>query len=193
MDASTKFSVSTVPLCNMILALLILAQIPVMFGVVSGAGTIGLVPWIACAYPVIVVCVIMMLKNGEFMDATINGILSTVLMGQNAIAGLIQLAYSVSGQQMPSEVAAGMGMINGLAFLTGGIILLCACTVAMRANKIAGACIGISGIGFISLFAMYYGAGPLFGMAGGICLTILAVFLLVTGVMAFFPKKEAQQ
>lgn len=193
MDTQPKFSVSTVPLCNMTLALLILAQIPVMFGIVSGPGTIGLIPWIACAYPVILVCVIMMLKNGEFMDATINGILSTVLMGQNAIAGMIQLAYSVAGQQVPADVAAGMGMINGIAFLVGGIILVCACTVAIRANKIAGACIGISGVGFISLFAMYYGAGPMFGMVGGACLTILAIFLLTTGIMSFFPKKDAQQ
>lgn len=35
---------SAIPLCNMILGLLIIAQIPVMFGAISGAGTIWLAP-----------------------------------------------------------------------------------------------------------------------------------------------------
>lgn len=193
MDTQSKFSASTIPLCNMTVAMLILAQIPVMFGIVSGPGTIGLIPWIACAYPVIIVCVIMMLKNGDFMDATTNGILSAVLMGQNAIAAMIQLAYSAAGQEVPADVTAGMGMISGIAFLVGGIILLCACIVIIRVNKIACICIGVAGVGFISLFAMYYGAGHVFGMVGGICLTILAIFLLTTGIMAFFPKKDTEQ
>ena len=193
MDTQSKFSVSTIPLCNMTLGLLIIAQIPIMFGIVAGPGTIGIIPWVACAYPVIIICVIMMLKNGEFMDATINGILSAVLMGQNAIAGLIQLAYSSAGMAVPDQVNAGMAMINGMGFLVGGIILVAACTVAIRMSKITGICIGLAGIGFIALFAMYYGMGQFFGLIGGTCLVILAIYLLATGIIAFFPKKDAAQ
>ena len=73
---------SAIPLCNMILGLLIIAQVPVMFGAISGAGTIWLAPWILCAYPVIVFCVIKMFRDGDMVEATINGVLSCVLMGQ---------------------------------------------------------------------------------------------------------------
>lgn len=85
MNEQTMPRTSAIPLCNMTLGLLILAQIPVMFGVLQGAATIWLAPWIICAYPVILVCVIKMFRDGDMVEATINGVLSCILMGQNAV------------------------------------------------------------------------------------------------------------
>ena len=163
---------SAIPLCNMILGLLIIAQIPVMFGAISGAGTIWLAPWILCAYPVIVFCVIKMFRDGDMVEATINGVLSCVLMGQNAISGLIWLVFTLQGQLPPAEVLVGMAMINGMAFLVGAIS------------------IGASGIGFLALFLLYYGFGDFFALIAACGLTILALFLLLSAIISFFPKKN---
>lgn len=187
---ATPAYASTIPLCNLVLGLLIIAQIPIMFGLVGGEATIGIVPWVLCAYPVIIVCVVRMFKNGELVDATVNGVLSAVLMGQNAILGLIYLAFSASGQPMPEAVSAGIAMISGMAFLAGAVILIPVSWLAFHNSKVAGVCILCAGIGFLSLFAMYYGAGQLFGLVGAIGLTILAVYLLLSGIAMLFPKKQ---
>lgn len=182
---------SAIPLCNMILGLLIIAQIPVMFGAISGAGTIWLAPWILCAYPVIVFCVIKMFRDGDMVEATINGVLSCVLMGQNAISGLIWLVFTLQGQLPPAEVLVGMAMINGMAFLVGAIILLPMAYLAFQGSKIAGICIGASGIGFLALFFLYYGFGDFFTLIAACGLTILALFLLLSAIISFFPKKNS--
>lgn len=181
---------STIPLCNLVLGLLIVAQIPIMFGMVSGEATIGIVPWVLCAYPVIIVCVVRMFKNGELVDATVNGVLSAVLMGQNAILGLIYLAFSANGQPMPETVSAGIAQVSGMAFLAGAVILIPVSWLAFHNSKVAGVCILCAGIGFLSLSAMHYGAGQLFGLVGAIGLTILAVYLLLSGIAMLFPKKQ---
>lgn len=184
---------SAVPLCNMTLGLLIIAQIPIMFGLIAGEQTIWLLPWVLCAYPVIIMCVIKMFRDGEMIDATVNGVLSAVLMGQNAVSSAIYLAYSSHGVAVPPEVLGGMALIYGLAFLAGACILLPVAFLAFRASKLAGVCIACAGIGFLSLFPTYWGIANL-GLVAGIGLTVLAVFLLLpNGVFLLFPKKPAPE
>ncbi|MDO4532867.1 MAG: hypothetical protein Q4C36_04010 [Coriobacteriia bacterium] len=183
---------SAVPLCNMIVGLLIITQFPVMFGMISGEQTIWLLPWILCAYPMIIICVVKMFRDGAMMDATINGVLSVVLMGQNAISAAIWLAYSSQGTAVPPEVLGGMALINGVAFLAGACILLPFSYLLFKGNKIAGVCVACAGIGFLSLFPTYWGIANL-GLVAGIGLTILGVFLLIpAGVLLLFPQKPAE-
>ena len=183
---------SAVPLCNMIVGMLIITQFPVMFGMISAEQTIWLLPWILCAYPMIIICVVKMFRDGAMMDATINGVLSVVLMGQNAIAAAIYLAYSSQGATVPPEVMGGMALINGMAFLAGACILLPFSYLLFKGNKVAGICVACAGIGFLSLFPTYWGIANL-GLVAGIGLTILGVFLLVpAGVMLLFPQKQPQ-
>ena len=188
-EEHAEMKTSAIPLCDMVLGLLIIAQIPLMFGMVSGAATIGIIPWVAVAYPVIIVCVVLMFKNGELVDATVNGVLSGVLMGQNAVTGIIYLVYSSAGQAVPADVMGGMALISGFAFLAGAIILLPVSWLAFHVNKVGGICICCAGIGFLSLFGLYMGAGGICGLIAGIGLTILAVYLLLTGIGMLFPKK----
>ena len=181
---------SAVPLCNMTLGLLIIAQFPVMFGMISGEQTVWLLPWVLCAYPIIVVCVVKMFRDGEMADATINGVLSAVLMGQNGLSAAIWLAYSSQGTAPSPEVLQGMALIYGVAFLAGACILLPYGYLVFKANKLAGVCVICAGIGFLSLFPTYWGIANL-GLVAGIGLTILAVFLLIpAGIMLLFPPKQ---
>lgn len=136
-------------------------------------------------------CVIKMFRDGDMVEATINGVLSCVLMGQNAISGLIWLVFTLQGQLPPAEVLVGMAMINGMAFLVGAIILLPMAYLAFQGSKIAGICIGASGIGFLALFFLYYGFGDFFALIAACGLTILALFLLLSAIISFFPKKNS--
>ena len=177
----------------MTLGLLIVTQIPIMFGMIAGEQTIWLLPWVLCAYPVIIMCVIKMFRDGEMIDATVNGVLSAVLMGQNAVSSAIYLAYSSHGVAVPPEVLGGMALIYGMAFLAGACILLPVAFLAFHASKLAGVSIACAGIGFLSLFPTYWGIANL-GLVAGIGLTVLAVFLLLpNGVFLLFPKKPASE
>lgn len=183
---------SAIPLCNMTLGLLIISLIPSMFGMISGEQTIWLLPWMLCAYPVIICCVIKMFRDGEMVDATVNGVLSAVLMGQNGISAIIYLAYSSNGLAVPGDVLMGMALINGMAFLAGACILLPVGFLAFKGSKLAGVCILCAGVGFLSLFPTYWGIANI-GIVAGIGLTILAIYLLFpAGVAALFPKKPMQ-
>jgi|GEM_PF-7119016 len=192
-DEKTGMKTTAIPLCDMILGMLIIAQIPLMFGVVSGAATVGVIPWVLMAYPMIIVCVVLMFKNGELIDATINGVLSAVLMGQNAVTGTIYLVYTAAGQAIPAEVSAGMALISAFAYLVGAIILIPIGWLAFHGTKVGGTCILCAGVGFLALFFLYMGFGSLFGLIAAIGLQILAVYLLLTGISMLFPKKPAPQ
>lgn len=195
MNEQVTSRTSAIPLCNMTLGLLILAQIPIMFGMISGPATIWLAPWIICAYPVILVCVVKMFRDGDMVEATINGVLSCVLMGQNAVGSLIWLAFTLQGAAVPDEVLAGMALINGIAFAVAAVILLPMGFLAFQGSKVSGVCIMACGVGFLALFFLYYGFGDFFGLIGGAGLVILAVFLLLSAIASFFqkpPVPEAQ-
>ncbi len=191
-EVAPKPPTSAIPLCNMTLGLLIIAQIPIMFGVISGPQTIWLLPWVICAYPVILFCVIKMFRDGDMVEATINGVLSCVLMGQNAISSIIWLMFTLQGQVPSDAVLAGMQMINGLAFLVGSIIITPMGFLAFKGDKLAGTCIMASGIGFLGLFLMFYGFGDIFALVGATGLTILAIFLLLTAIASFFMQKPPE-
>lgn len=186
-----QFSSSAVPLMDMTVGMLIIAQIPIMFGVVSGPALAGIIPWVLCAYPLMLTCVIIMFKQGDLVDASVNGVLAVILMGQNAVLGIIQLCYSAAGTTMPAEVQAGIGAISGMAFLVGGIILIPVSFLAMKESKITGIALLCAGIGFVALFLMYYGFGQIFGLIGACGIIILGIYLLITGIKLLFPGNAA--
>lgn len=178
---NNKFA-SSIPACNLIIALLIFAQIPIMFGLVSGEAIIYALPWLLAAFPVLLICIVIMYKNGDFVDATINAVLSGVLMGQNFVRGIISLTmYNAGTQPTPELIMAGYA-IDMWVYLAGGIILLVAGWLAHFQTKMGAVGIWCGAVGFLSLAAMYGGLGQFFGMIGGIGLTVLAIYLLYSGL-----------
>ena len=82
---------SSIPACGLVIGLLIFAQIPIMTGKADPNAIIYAMPWLLAAFPVILICIVFMYLNGEFVDATMNAVLSGVLMGQNFVRGIIAL------------------------------------------------------------------------------------------------------
>lgn len=178
---NNKFA-STIPACNMIIALLIFAQIPIMFGLAPANAIIYAMPWILAAFPVLLICIVVMLKNGDFVDATINAVLSGVLMGQNFVRGIISLTMLNAGTQPTADILAASAAIDTWVYLAAGIILLVGGWLAHFNSKLSAAGVWAPAIGFLSLSAMYAGFGQLFGLIGAIGLVTLGVYLLYSGL-----------
>lgn len=176
-----KFA-SSIPACNMIVALLIFAQIPIMFGNASSDAIIYALPWLLAAFPVILICIIIMYKNGDFVDATLNAILSGVLMGQNFVRGIIALELLKSGVSASEELILSGYAIDKWVYLCGGIILLVAGWLSHFQCKMGAVGVCAGAIGFLALAATYAGFGSAFGLIGAIGLVILAVYLLYSGL-----------
>jgi hypothetical protein len=176
---------SAVPLCGLIVALLIFAQFPILFGMDTGTGSIWIFPWVLVSYPVLVYCIIKMFKDGQLADATINGVLSVILMGQNMGSAIIYLTYSANGMAVPPEVLAGMAHINGFAFLLGGCILLIPSIITFKESKVGGLCLFACTAALFFLFLMFFGfiSGPL-TLVPGIGFGIIAVYLFYTSMKA---------
>lgn len=110
--------------CNLLLGLLIVAQFPIMFGMVSGNAVIQIIPWVLTAYPMILITVVLMYKNGDIVGATCNAVLSVVLMGQNFVKGILSLIYFVTDKKVPIEFARDTALIDGCAYLVGAVMLV---------------------------------------------------------------------
>lgn len=173
---------STIPACGMIIAILIFAQIPIMFGKADPNAIIYALPWLLSAFPVLLLCIVFMFKNGEFVDATINAVLSGVLMGQNFVRGIIALAMYSNGVEVTPELMMSSYAIDKWVYLAGGIILLFACWLAHFGSKMAALGILAGAVGFLALSAMYAGFGSAFGTVGAIGLVVLGVYLLYSGI-----------
>ncbi len=178
---NNKFA-STIPACNMIIALLIFAQIPIMFGLAPANAIIYAMPWILAAFPVLLICIVVMFKNGDFVDATINAVLSGVLMGQNFVRGIISLTMLNAGTQPTADILAASAAIDTWVYLAAGIILLVGGWLAHFNSKLSAVGVWAAAIGFLSLSAMYAGFGQLFGLIGAIGLVTLGVYLLYSGL-----------
>lgn len=178
---NTKWA-SSIPACNMVIALLIFAQIPIMFGQADSNAIIYALPWLLAAYPVILICVVIMYKNGDFVDATMNTILSGILMGQNFVRGIIALTFLASGKEASMELILSSYAIDKWVYLTSGIILLFAGWLAHFQSKMTAIGVWCGAIGFLSLAAMYAGIGDIFGLIGGIGLVVLGIYLLYSGL-----------
>ena len=173
---------SSIPACNMIIALLIFAQIPIMFGKASSDAIIYALPWLLAAFPVLLICIVLMFKNGEFVDATLNSILSGVLMGQNFVRGIIALTMLNAGSTASPELLMSSYAIDKWVYLAAGVILLCAGWLAHFQSKMAATGVWCGAIGFLALAAMNAGFGQFFGLIGSIGLVILGVYLLYSGL-----------
>lgn len=181
MENNNKW-VSSVPACNMVIAILIFAQVPMMFGMASSDAVIYALPWLLSAYPVILITVVIMFKNGDFVDATMNSILSGVLMGQNFVRGIIALTLLATGKEPSAELLMSSAVIDMWVYLVAGIILLCAGWLAHFQSKMAALGVWSGAIGFLALSAMYAGISPICGLIGGIGLVILGIYLLYSGL-----------
>lgn len=154
--------------------------------------TVGVLPWVLTAYPAIIIAVIFMILDEQLLNATVNGVLSIVVMGQNFVKGIVYLAFAAQGALIDPELVAAMALIDGAAYLVGGIILVAVGALNFSQSKLAGTCIWCAAAGFICLFGASYLGVVVFGLVGGIGLLILAIFLVYAGISELIGRTKTQ-
>ena len=168
---------------NLTIGLLIMSMVPLMYGLVDPASVIATLPWQLPAFPVILIVVILQFREGEIVGATANGVLGGVLMGQNVVRGLQTLGSVYTGHQVPDSVVAGGHVIDGFVYLVGGIILLAVAWLTFFGlSAVGGVGISAGALGFLCVSAASFGMGQVFGLVGSVGLTLIAVWLLYSGL-----------
>lgn len=196
---NNKQKTSSVPACSLIIAMLIFAQIPILFGLAPEGAVIYALPWLLAAYPVLIVCIILMYKNGEFVDATLNALLSGVLMGQNFVRGIIDLVVLAAGAEVDPSLLQASHDIDKWIFLAGGVTLIFGGWIALHDHIAAGIGVWAGALGFICVAAVNAGFGEGFGTAGAAGIVIMGLYLFYTGISGLMKtamggrKKTAEQ
>lgn len=184
---------SSAEACNLLLGLLIVAQFPIMFGMASASAVIQTIPWVFTAYPMIIITVVLMYKNGDIVGATCNAVLSVVLMGQNFVKGIMNLIYYVADKKVSLDFVRDAALIDGCAYLVGVVMLIFIGWLAYTGCKIGGLCIWAAAVGFLGLSLMYFDILPVGGLIGGIGLGILAIWLIYSGIGGVVNKATGTQ
>lgn len=168
---------------NLTIGLLIMSLVPTMFGLVDPSTVIMTLPWTVPAFPVLLLVVVLQFREGDVVGATANGVLGAVLMGQNFVRGLLALGVVLTGHELPEAAVAGGHMVDGFVYLVGGIVLLTIGWLAAHAATLPGGiAVSLGGIGFLCVSAASFGLGSLLGLVGSIGLTVIAVWLLYSGL-----------
>lgn len=168
---------------NLTIGLLIMTLVPLMFRLVDPSTVIMTLPWTIPAFPVLLIVVILQFREGDLVGGTANGVLGAVLMGQNFVRGVLALGVVFTGHALPDAALAGGAKVDGFAYLVGGVILLAiGWLAAFGASLPAGISVSIGGIGFLCVSAASFGLGDTFGKVGSIGLTVIAVWLLYSGL-----------
>ena len=192
MSQKTFSEASYGPLCNLTIGFCILVLTPMLLGIVHGPAVAGAFPIIFCAYPIMVIAVVKMIKQGDLIGGTTNAVCGAVVMGQNA---LMHLIYSAAGKEMPPEVTLGNAWFSGFAFVVVGIILFYLTFLLLQVNKGTAACIGIGAVGMFA-FGVYFflniAGNPLtiVGLIGAIGLFVLAGHMIFDALKSYLPSGE---
>ena len=195
MSQKTFSEASYGPLCNLTIGFCILVLTPMLLGIVHGSAVAGAFPIIFCAFPIMVIAVVKMIKQGDLIGGTTNAVCGAVVMGQNGFVALMHLIYSAAGKEMPPEVAIGNAWFSGFAFLVVGLILCYITFLTFQVSKPTAACLGIGAIG-MAAFGIYFflviAGNPLtiVGLIGAIGLFVLAIHMIFDALKAYIPSGE---
>jgi hypothetical protein len=167
---------------NMTIGLLIFCQAFMMFGKVDSLTIISVIPWVLTGFAVLLIVVVIQFRRGDIVNATANGLLGAVLMGQVFVKGIISLVLLSSGQQAPAAMVAGGYTVDAMAFITSGIILIFVGLLVGHATRWGALAVWAAAIGFLCLATSYFGFGSIFGLIGATGLMIVAAWLVYSGV-----------
>ena len=183
------------PLCNLTIGFCIFVLTPMLLGIVHGPAVAGAFPIIFCAYPIMVIAVVKMIKQGDLIGGTTNAVCGAVVMGQNGFVALMHLIYSATGKEMPPEVALGNAWFSGFAFVVVGLILFYLTFLLLKVNKATAVCIGIGAVGMFA-FGVYFFlnivGNPIMivGLIGANGLFVLAGHMIYEALKSYLPSGE---
>lgn len=177
-----KLWANVAPLTNITIGLMILTQWSIMTGKTGDYTNIALLPWLLPAIALVFVLVILEFRQGLLIDATMNGLLGIVLMGQGVIKGLLMLNGLNHGVTFPAEYMAATAAVGSVGFLIPVILLLIAGFLAfMGFSRIMGFCVWCCALGFLGVALTNFTGNVMFAGLGSFGLIIMGLWLTYLG------------
>lgn len=134
---------------ELVASLVIFCMSPMLLGIVSGEGMIGLIPWMLPAFCIYFFIIIIQFRKGNMIRGTASTLLIVIALFQNLIKALIHLFYSGRELTLPDTVANGIKWIDSLAFLTLALIFFCIIYIEYHKSKIDAFFLLLPGLGFV--------------------------------------------
>lgn len=154
-----------------------------MLGIADSTAIIASLPWLMPAFPILLIAIVFMFKNGDSIGAAANGVLTGMTMCQNMIKGSIILLYMTLVGEVPAELLKSFDLLSGGAFITSSVFLMSLVYINFKAGKkISALFVCFPAIGFFLLGLSCFGINPILGLAGSIFLVSYAFWLLYSGI-----------
>jgi hypothetical protein len=178
-------------LINVVTAVLIFCISPMLLGLVDNTVFIAAIPWIATAFPILLIGVVFLFKQGDSVNAASKGLVSGLVMCQTAFQGIIFLQYSAAGKQIPEALLKNFGAVSGAGFLAAAAFLCALTFFYLKTNKKLHAFWEMfPTIGFAFVGLANWGIAPVLGLIGGVLLVIFAFWLLISSITMVFDTTK---
>jgi succinate-acetate transporter protein len=129
------------------------------------------------------VLVILEFKQGLFVDATMNGLLGIVLMGQGVIKGILMLNGINNGITLPADYTVASAAVSFVGFLIPVFMLLIAGFLAfMGFSRMMGFCVWCCALGFFGVALTNFTGNVMYAGLGGFGLIIMGIWLTYMGL-----------
>lgn len=169
------------PLGNIATGLVLLTLWPILFGLSDATAMVAVLPWALAAAPFILLTTVLAFRAGNLLGAVANGILSGVTLCQNAVWGLVALAYTAAGTAVPEAVSSVKGYMDGTAFLASAGMLLCVCVIfAQLGNRPMALSMLVICTGFCCMGLSDLGVANL-RLPAALCILCFAGWMLYSG------------
>ena len=156
-------------LANVVTSFCIFAMSPMLMG--KTGATIGLIPWMLLALPIMLICIVGLFKNKDIVGAMANALLTCMALFNNFMHGVVELYCMGNGIELTEEMRTGMAYMDGGAYLAAAIFLIAVVFLAFQQNRAQAVGVALPMVAFFMLTAQNWG-GFSFGLVPG-CLFIL--------------------
>jgi succinate-acetate transporter protein len=171
------------PLTNITIGLMILTQWSMLTGKTGEYTNIALLPWLLPAFFLVFVLVVLEFKQGLLIDATMNGLLGIVLMGQGIFKGFLMLNGLNHGITFPPEYMAASAAVASVGFLIPVFLLFIAGLLSfMGFSRTMGVCVWLCALGFLGVAITNFTGNVMFAGLGGFGLIIMGIWLTYLGL-----------
>jgi Predicted membrane protein len=178
-----KLWANVAPLTNITIGLMILTQWSMLTGKTGDYTSIALLPWLLPALILVFVLVILEFRQGLLIDATMNGLLGIVLMGQGVIKGLLMLNGINHGVTLPADYMIASAAVGAVGFLIPVFLLFIAGFLAfMGFSRTMGFCVWLCALGFLGVAITNFTGNVIFAGFGGFGLIVMGIWLTYLGL-----------
>ena len=165
------------------IAICIFSAVPFITGWVHPMSAIATIPWGIAAFIALIIVTIILFRNGSFMPAMSFSIFGIILCGAMILKAVQSLMMLLNGVTAPPQLAAGGMIVEGMAWVVMGIVIIAIGFLAGYISRPFAIFIWIADVGvWIMTAASFGGIPPAAAAAGGYLVFLLGIWFLYMGI-----------